>query len=135
MVIPGQPPSMNHAYKPTVIHLRSGKTAHGIGKTSEAAAYQAGATAIAKTARPSGWVVPRGTRVRIRFWYYLNPAIDLDNIKKLVIDAVALAIPTDDPTRTLNDRWVLTCDVAVAAVPKGQQRLVLEIDLETTPHA
>jgi hypothetical protein len=134
VVIPGQPPSLNHAYHPTVI-VRGGKRIHTISKTDEAATYQAGATQITKVARPSGWTVPRGQRVRIRFWYYLNPAIDLDNIKKLVIDAVSRAIPTDDPSRTLNDRWVMTCDVAIAAVPKGQQRLELEIDLEALkPH-
>lgn len=134
MVIPGQPPSVNHAYKPTIVHLRGGGTASKISKTKDAETYQVGATQIAKTARPSGWIVPRGTRVRIRFWYYLNPAIDLDNIKKLVIDAVCRAIPTDDPMRTLNDRWVMTCDVGIEAVRRGQQRLVLEIDHETTPH-
>lgn len=134
MVIPGQPPSMNHAYHPTVLRLKSGKTAHTISKTKVAQSYQDLVLQLAKTARPSGWTVPKGTFVRMKFWYHLNPDIDCDNIKKLVIDALVKAIPTDDPTKMLNDRWVYSCDVAKGREEKGKQRVVVEISLETTPH-
>jgi hypothetical protein len=134
VAIPGQPISVNHAHGNRTIALRDGSTIHTRGKTSDASTYQNTVTQLAKAARPARWIVPIGSYVRVRFWYFLNPAIDCDNVKKLVIDGLAAAIPTSDPRKMLNDRWVLTCDVAVVRVPKGEQRLELEIDLETTPH-
>jgi hypothetical protein len=131
----GQPPSLNHAYHPTVLRV-GGRTIHTISKTKEAEAYQIGITRKADTEKPSGWLVPTGFFVRMHFWYFLNPDIDCDNVKKLVIDAISLSVPTDKPNKFLNDRWVLTCDVAKYRVPRGHQRLVVEISLETTesPH-
>lgn len=113
--------------------LRDGSTLRSRGKTSEAETYQDNVRTIARTGRPSGWTVPVGQFVRVKFWFYLNPDIDCDNVKKLVIDGLAQAIPTNRPGKMLNDRWVLTCDVAKERAVKGQQRLVLEIDL-ATPH-
>jgi Holliday junction resolvase RusA-like endonuclease len=126
--VPGQPLSWNHAYKRVTYRKRKADgsgmdTFNRMGKVDGVEKWQDGIAKIAKAARPSGWVHPRDTPIRIRYWYYVNPSLDTDNMKKLVNDALAKAIG-------INDRWFRTCDVLVEKVPDGQQRMVIEISNE-----
>jgi Holliday junction resolvase RusA-like endonuclease len=124
-IIKGQPLSWNHAYKRVTYKMRQPdgtmRVMNRMGKADGVEAYQEGIILLAKVARPSGWTHPKDTPIRIRYWFYTNPLIDTDNMKKLVNDAIAKAIG-------VNDKWFLTCDVVNFKVQDGHQRIEVEID-------
>jgi Holliday junction resolvase RusA-like endonuclease len=125
--VPGQPLSWNHAYKRVTYKKRredgSMAVLNRMGKADGVESYQEAIIMIAKTARPSGWTHPENTPIRIRYWFYTNPLIDTDNMKKLVNDAIAKAIG-------INDKWFLTCDVVNVKTKDGLQRIEVEIDTD-----
>lgn len=119
--------SWNHAYKRVTYSQRMPdgklKTMNRMAKVDGVDAYQEAIILLAKVARPSGWEHKKNTPIRIRYFFYTNPAIDTDNMKKLVNDAIAKAIG-------INDKWFLTCDVVNEKVEIGKQRIEIEIDDE-----
>jgi Holliday junction resolvase RusA-like endonuclease len=119
--------SWNHAYKRVTYRQRqpdgSMKTFNRMGKADGVDTYQEAIILIAKAARPSGWEHPKDTPIRIRYWFYTNPRIDTDNMKKLVNDALAKAIG-------INDKWFLTCDVVNIKTRDGLQRIEVQIDTD-----
>lgn len=126
--IPGQPLSWNHAYKRVTYRQRTAQglvTMNRMAKVAGVDEYQQMIEMLAKVARPSGWTHPKDTPIRLKYWYYINPSLDTDNMKKLINDALAKAIG-------INDRWFRTCDVLVEKVPVGQQKVVIEISNEVS---
>ena len=92
MVIPGQPPSVNHMYERGYKKIR---------KTDGAEAYQAAATYIVRTTRPSGWRHTDGY-IRLTYDLHLQRDMDCDNILKALNDAIAVGLD-------VNDKWFLPC--------------------------
>lgn len=127
LTIHGQPVSTNHAYRDRYVMEGQNRIAQGRSKTTAAKDWQATIRQLATYFGPKHWEIPERTFVRIHFRYFLNPDIDCDNVKKLVIDAL---FSTREGVYVLNDRWVLTCDISKQKVPQGQQRLELEIGLD-----
>lgn len=123
--IPGQPPSVNNMY--TQIILRRGINAppiRSVKKDSNVAAYQVGATLIAKSAKPRGWVPPNG-QIRITYEFYLKRDADADNLLKALNDGIALALGC-------NDRVFLPCVRSKAVDGKERNpRTIVEIDDQT----
>jgi Holliday junction resolvase RusA-like endonuclease len=96
IVLPGQPPSVNHMYE--IVY--AGRHPR-ISKKAEVGTYQAGVTLITRTSRPSGWKYEGGF-VRLTYDFHLKRDIDCDNLLKAINDAVAVALET-------NDRYFLPC--------------------------
>lgn len=92
--IPGQPPSVNHMY-----HVVRGT--RRLAKIKDVENYQAYATMIARTAKPSGWKYDGGF-IRLRYWFEVSRDIDCDNALKALNDAIAIALD-------VNDRNILPC--------------------------
>jgi len=118
--IPGQPPSVNRMY--TQIILRSGTAApyRSVKKDSKVAAYQVGATYIAKLAKPTGWTATPGQQIRIYLDFQLKRDADCDNLMKALLDAIAVAL-------NVNDRMFLPCTRSKTTSNKDPKVLV-EID-------
>lgn len=95
VVIPGQPPSTNHAYKiVTVKRGTGGIPFRTLAKTDEAISYQMAARLLVAAARPSGW--RSAARVRLTYRLYLTHKQDADNSLKLLNDAIARALNIND---------------------------------------
>lgn len=117
--IPGQPPSVNNMY--TQIILRRGANApyRSVKKDSAVAAYQVGATYIARSSRPRGWK-PNGQQIRVSLDFQLKRDADCDNLMKALLDAIAIALD-------VNDRVFLPCTRSKTIGSKDPKVLV-EID-------
>jgi hypothetical protein len=94
VVIPGQPPSGNHANKIGRGFRRGGIAYPKMVKTPQAEAYQAGAALITKVARPSGW--RPGDRVVMEYRFWITRDADCTNLIKTVEDAVCPALGFND---------------------------------------
>lgn len=125
--VPGQPPTVNHAYEPqTKYRQRKGGGAvpyTGIGKNAAAAAYQKGAVPIIANSRPSGWRW-RGGFVRLVYRFYLARDADCDNLLKVLNDAIAGAIVQREP---FNDRWFLPMVFSKRIVKEHEARVEITI--------
>lgn len=108
--IPGQPPSVNHMYERGYRKIR---------KSPGAEAYQAAATLIVRTSRPSGWTYESGF-VRLVYDLHLKRDIDCDNILKALNDAIAVGLG-------MNDRYFLPC---VRSKEIGVQNPYVDITVE-----
>jgi Holliday junction resolvase RusA-like endonuclease len=89
--VPGLPPSVNHAH---VRHVQGGR-----GLTPEAAAWQAGATMLIRTAAAvAGVSLPRKTPLAVSVDLVAPDCYrwDVDNMGKAVCDALAAALGIDD---------------------------------------
>lgn len=114
VVIPGQPPSVNHSYKPVMLRKRTATgeayTRMGIAKLSSVTDYQTAVVQLTRTAMPSRWR-PAGDWVRVTYRFFLKRSIDFDNAMKALNDAIALAIG-------VNDRRFLPCVISASIDPK-----------------
>ncbi len=122
--VPGQPPSLNHAYR--VVRVRRGPASFStLAKTPEAASYQQVVRLLVSSAKPSGW--DRGTHyVRTTYELFLSRDIDADNVLKILGDAVAAGLG-------INDKWVLPCIRSkTVGVKLGQEKVNLEVSLVLT---
>jgi hypothetical protein len=111
-VIPGQPPSWNHAYEFTkrerTDHLGRVKlngrgepiTFRAVVKKPEVQRYQDNASLIIASARPARWMFPDNRQMYVDYFLYLTNNIDATNVIKMVEDALARTIG-------VNDRWML----------------------------
>lgn len=134
--VPGQPISVNHLYKEAtrpkidrfgqVVYGPSGKpeVVRAKVKADGVQTYQDSVTWYTKQARPSGWVA--GSRVRLRYWFYLDRDIDGDNALKALNDAIAHALGCDD-------KAFLPCVVEKTTGSKDPH-VVVEIENEKERH-
>lgn len=126
--LPGQPPTVNRAYEPQTAYRRtkdgSSVPYTRIGKSEQYLAYKAGATQIAKTARPSGWHWCGGF-VRLVYRFYLSRDADCDNLLKAIDDALAAAIAYNDPL--FNDRWFLPMVFSKRVVKDHEARVEITV--------
>lgn len=120
ITIPGQPPSGNHANKIGKGYRRGGIPYPKMVKTPAAAAYQAGAALIAKTAKPSGWVRPEGMMVVMEYRIFLSTDADCTNIIKTVEDALC-------PALGFNDTFALPRAMSKMIVSKGEEKVVVTL--------
>jgi Holliday junction resolvase RusA-like endonuclease len=123
IVIPSQPPTVNHAYEPQTAYRR---TASGgnvpysrIGKNAAAVAYQQAAALIVGTAKPSGWQW-QGGFIRLIYRFYLARDADCDNLLKILNDAIAAKID-------VNDRWFLPMVMSKRVVRDHEARVEVTI--------
>lgn len=93
--VEGQPVSWNQAFRVRFQYV-NGKKVRGLYKTPEAETYQDGVRLIARTARPSNFLVPENGRVIVAYDFILARDIDCDNLLKLMNDALAEAINVND---------------------------------------
>lgn len=115
--IPGQPPSVNHAYR-IVTQRRGGHPYKALAKTPEVIAYQTAARLIVKAAKPSGW--EPGKWIRLRYRLYLATRQDADNSLKILNDAIAKAL-------NVNDDRFLPCVLSKETVPSNRARVEVTI--------
>jgi hypothetical protein len=115
-------PSLNDIYHVVSRRDSSGRMYKGIAKTPKAVQYQQDAVLQIRAAKPSRWA-PEGF-VRLTYRYYVVRALDLDNAKKILSDAMQTATG-------VNDTWYLSTDQFRVIVPKSQARV--EIDVEDLP--
>lgn len=95
IIIPGNPPSGNHANKIGRGYRRGGIAFPKMVKTPEAEAYQQGAAYIVRTARPSDWRWD-GQQIVVEYRFFLSRDADCTNLIKVIEDAVFPAIGVDD---------------------------------------
>lgn len=95
VVLPGQPPSGNHANKIGRGFRRGGIAYPKLVKTAEAEAYQQGAAMLVRAARPSGWKWD-GEQVVVEYKFFLSRDADCTNLIKVIEDAVFPALGIDD---------------------------------------
>jgi len=130
IVIPGQPPSWNHAYRVTRRFRmnRAGEAIPymGIGKQEAAREWQEAAGHIIGVARPSGWKWDGGP-LRLAYRFYLERPADCDNLMKLLNDAIAAKIGVDD-------MFFLPCVMTKATVPAAEARVEVEVVSEDDQH-
>jgi len=128
VTIPGQPPSVNHSYKPVMIKKRGtdGNIVRriGIAKQTAVADYQTAVVGIARVAKPSRWQ-PSGTWIRLRYRFFLRRSIDCDNALKALNDAIAIAIG-------VNDERFLPC-VMSKSVSTLEPNPRVEIEISSVP--
>ena len=122
--IPGQPPSVNNMY--TQIILRRGAAApyRSVKKDSNVAAYQVGATYMARSSKPKGWKPSPGQQIRVSLDFQLKRDADCDNLMKALLDAIAIALD-------VNDRVFLPCTRSKVIGTKDP-KVIVEIDDEVT---
>lgn len=89
VTIPGQPPSVNHAYATS----RAGR----VYKVAGVEAYQATAAMLVRLACPSGWMATRRIHVIYRMWLD-SSRCDASNALKSLEDAIAHALGVNDST-------------------------------------
>jgi hypothetical protein len=99
VVIPGQPPSGNHANKIGRGFRRGGIAFPKIVKTPEAEAYMEDAAMLTRVARPSGWKW-NGGQVVCEYRFFLIHDVDCTNIIKVVEDSIF-------PALFIDDKWAL----------------------------
>lgn len=133
VTIPGAPPSVNHSYRPIMVHKKdsfgrplfsaSGKavTRIGMAKQSAVTDYQTAVVRIAQSARPSGWPAS-GPWIRVMYQFFLRRSIDCDNAMKALNDALAMAIG-------VNDEIFLPCALSKSIDSKEKNpRVVVTLD-------
>jgi hypothetical protein len=120
VVIPGQPPSGNHAYRIGKGYRRGGISYPKIIKTAEAEAYQQGVALLVRTARPSGWHW-NDRFVVCEYTFFLWDDADCTNLIKVIEDGIF-------PALGINDTWALPRAMAKHHVPKAQARVEVNIE-------
>ena len=95
VVIPGQPPSGNHANKIGRGFRRGGIAFPKIVKTPEAEAYMQGAAYIVRAAPKHGWRW-NGGQIICEYRFYLTHDADCTNLIKVVEDTIFPALDIDD---------------------------------------
>ena len=123
IVIPGQAPTVNHAYRISTKYRRTkagGDVPYSsISKDPAATAYQQGAGLIVGVARPSGWPW-RGGFIRLVYHFYLARDADCDNLLKILNDAIARRID-------VNDRWFLPMVMSKRVVREADARVEVTV--------
>jgi Holliday junction resolvase RusA-like endonuclease len=89
VLIPGQPPSVNHSYA----RNRQGK----VYKVPGVESYQTAAALLVRLAKPTGWVATRRIEIEYRMWLD-SPRRDASNALKALEDAIAAALGVNDST-------------------------------------
>jgi len=98
LIIPGEPPSVNHSY-----HVVRGS--RRLAKNPEVEAYQTVVTwATRAHVKEFAWT---GGYIRLRYRFFLDRSKDVDNMLKALNDAIALGLG-------VNDRWFLPCVDSIA---------------------
>lgn len=130
IVIPGQPPSGNHANKIGRGYRRGGISYPKMIKTPEAEAYQAAAGLIARAAKPKDWQPNHyigepgdwhGPFVVMEYRFWLTRDADCTNLIKTVEDGVC-------PALGFNDSMALPRAIAkVVGVPRKMARTEITI--------
>jgi len=120
-VIPGQPPSANHAYKIGKGYRRGGISYPRIIKTDEAEAYQQGVALLVRTARPSGWAPRSDGFVVCEYEFWLWDDADCTNLIKVIEDGIF-------PALGINDTWALPRAIGKHHVPKDQAKVEVTIE-------
>ena len=95
VVIPGQPPSGNHANKIGRGFRRGGIAFPKIVKTPEAEAYQQAAALLVRLAAPRGWH-HHDPYIICEYRFFLTRDADCTNLIKVVEDAIFPALDIDD---------------------------------------
>ncbi len=128
IVVPGQPPTVNHAYEPSTKYRTTkegGRVPYtGIGKNKAAIAYQRGAGLVVASARPSGWRW-QGGFVRLVYRFYLARDADCDNLLKVLNDAIAGALVQRE--QLFNDRWFLPMVFSKRVVKEHDARVEITV--------
>lgn len=117
--IPGQPPSVNNMYTQIILRRGTGAPYRSVKKDSAVAAYQVGATYIARSSKPRGWK-PNGSQIRVSLDFQLKRDADCDNLMKALLDAIAVALD-------VNDRVFLPCTRSKTIGAKDP-KVIVEID-------
>lgn len=123
--IPGQPPSVNHLYKPA---LREGKkgTYRSFAKADGVEEYQSIASMIVKLAMPKSWKtylqLNSSSQIRVKYWFHLGNDTDCSNAFKALEDAIAFAMG-------VNDKRFLPC-AAGKDVGNKEPCVDIEVSLE-----
>jgi Holliday junction resolvase RusA-like endonuclease len=123
ITIPGQVPTINHAYEPQTRYRKTASGGNvpytGIGKNAAAAAYQQAAALVVGVARPSGWEW-QGGFIRLVYRFYLARDADCDNLLKILNDAIARKID-------VNDRWFLPMVMSKRIVKEPDARVEVTV--------
>jgi Holliday junction resolvase RusA-like endonuclease len=119
VIVPGQPPSVNHGYRIVKQFRRNGVPYRTIALTPEAVAYKEYAYLITKTTRPSKWK-PKGW-IHLRYRFFLANRQDADNSLKFLNDAIASALGVDDDI-------FLPCVISKEIVPANEARVEITIE-------
>lgn len=129
ITIPGQPPTINHAYEPQTRYRKASDGRNipytGIGKNASATAYQSAAALITGVARPSGWTW-QGGYIRLVYRFYLSRDADCDNLLKILNDAIARKID-------VNDRWFLPMVMSKRIVKEHETRVEIVVIQDGDP--
>lgn len=120
VVIPGQPPSGNHAYKIGRGFRRGGIAYPKMVKTDEAEAYQRAASLVVRAARPRGWSASAGAFIVCEYRFFLSRDVDCTNLIKVVEDAIFPALGIDD-------RWALPRAMSKQIVGRADARVEVTI--------
>lgn len=120
VVIPGQPPSGNHAYTIGRGFRRGGISYPKIIKTDEAKAYQQGVAYIVRTGKPRDWHW-NDRYVVCEYRFYLWDQADCTNMIKILEDGIF-------PALGINDSWALPRAMSVQMVPKAEARVEVTIE-------
>ena len=97
--LPSLPPTANHAYAHITLRSASGHAYTARRLTAEAAAWRSAAALIIRAARTAaGWTAARRTPIAVEITYALphRDQVDLDNLSKVLLDALSEAIGVDD---------------------------------------
>jgi len=119
VVVPGQPPSVNHGYRIVKQFRKNGVPYRTIALTPEVVAYKEYAYLITKTSKPSKW--EPGEWIHLRYRLYLANRQDADNSLKFLNDAIASAL-------NVNDDIFLPCVISKEIVPANQARAEVTIE-------
>lgn len=137
MSIEGQPPSVNHSYRPIRKPMRDsfGQPIYsaegrqvvrmGLAKDKKVLDYQQLVVWRARQAKPSGWQHGGGW-IRISYRFFLTRKMDCDNILKALNDALAMALGVDD-------FWFLPCVTSKTVNHKQPPRVEVTIEEESAP--
>jgi len=97
--VPGQPPSVNHMYKPT-LQERKSETYRSMAKEDGVETYQTLAGLLVKTTIPSSWKhflqSDSTSQIRVKYWFHLGHDTDCSNMFKALEDAIARAMGVND---------------------------------------
>jgi Holliday junction resolvase RusA-like endonuclease len=98
VIIEGQPPSGNHRLQPAMRWTKpkdgKGKPYVGWRRADGVENYMLYVSTLARRAKPKDWVP--GSSIRIEYWLELADDMDCDNATKVISDALAIGLDTDD---------------------------------------
>lgn len=98
VVIDGQPPSGNHRLQPAVRWTKpkdgKGKAYVGWRRADGVENYMLYVSTLARRAKPKDWTP--SSRIRLEYTLILADDMDCDNATKVISDALAIGLDTDD---------------------------------------